>query len=556
MPAESPEGRAKADAAQGLQGLAARAAEWFAGQLKTNAGKDARAYLERRGVSPTLAGDFMLGFAPDSRSALKAALSDTDEAKLVEAGLLGRADDNSTYDRFRKRLIFPIRDARGRTVGFGGRALGDAQPKYLNSADGPLFDKGRLLYNLDRALPAARKADRLIIVEGYMDVIGLASGGITEAVAPLGTALTEHQLALAWKAVPEPTLCFDGDAAGQRAAWRAALRALPLLVPGQSLRIATLPTGMDPDDIIAQGGSGQFEKLLKDARSLHDFLWERTIAANDVTSPDGRAQIKKKLKEVVGEIKDRDLKIQYDLLFRERFWTRFESFRSGPPGGIVHMSPRPAAKTKYHLSLPDRELMCVITGLINYPEVALSYLEQVSALPITSSKQKIVVNAILNAVTWSEGIGSDDLEATLRSEGFGELVSEVRKAATLPFRFVPRSDPSSLATGDLEQVLLGLLNIAQIDDAIAKLMINYRAGMKAAKGDPVLDARLADLNTEIGILHAERREAIQRLSAYGEATSEARDAFLMDVIIAGSDPSDPDKEPVVAEDTGPERRAA
>ncbi|MDG6746502.1 toprim domain-containing protein, partial [Staphylococcus aureus] len=170
-----------------------------------------------------------LGFAPDSRGKLKAALADYGDPALIECGLLIKVDGKDPYDRFRGRLMIPIRDARGRVIAFGGRIIGEGEPKYLNSPDTPLFDKGRTLYNLDRAAAAVRKSGRVLVVEGYMDVIALAQAGIEEAVAPLGTALTEHQLERLWRMVDVPTLCFDGDAAGQKAAIRAAHRALPLL---------------------------------------------------------------------------------------------------------------------------------------------------------------------------------------------------------------------------------------------------------------------------------------------------------------------------------------
>ena len=188
---------------------------------------------------------------------LAAALDGVKEDELVDAGLLIRPDeaDRKPYDRFRGRLIIPIRDVRGRTIAFGGRILGQGEPKYLNSPETPLFDKGRTLFNIDRAGPAARKAGRAIVVEGYLDVIALDQAGIAEAVAPLGTALTEPQMARLWSLVDDPILCFDGDAAGRKASLRAATRALPVLRPGKTLRFALLPTGQDPDDLVRAGGA-------------------------------------------------------------------------------------------------------------------------------------------------------------------------------------------------------------------------------------------------------------------------------------------------------------
>jgi DNA primase len=207
--------------------------------------------------------------------------------------------------------MFPIHDARGRTVGFGGRILGDGEPKYLNSPEGPVFHKGRLLYNLHRAAPAARKSGRLLVVEGYMDVVGLAGAGVMEAVAPLGTALTEEQMALAWKLVPEPCLAFDGDGAGMRAGLRAATRALPLIGPGRSLAFVALPRGQDPDDLARSGGAAAVEALLKTAVPLERFLFEAEAAAQPLDTPERRAAFRARLKALAAEIADPDLKRDY-----------------------------------------------------------------------------------------------------------------------------------------------------------------------------------------------------------------------------------------------------
>ncbi|HEX8841061.1 MAG TPA: DNA primase, partial [Sphingomicrobium sp.] len=251
VPAPDPKARERAERAASLTDVMAEVAKWYSDQLHGIGGADARGYLKRRGIEQSTIQRFGLGLAPDSRTALKRALEKLGEDKLVETGMLIKPDDGGgTYDRFRGRLMIPIRDARGRVIAFGGRILGQGEPKYLNSPDTPLFDKGRTLYNIDRAGPASRQARRLIVVEGYMDVIALDRAGIAEAVAPNGTALTEGQMERLWRLDPAPILCFDGDAAGQRAAVRAAERALPKIGPDNTLRFATLPPGQDPDDVI------------------------------------------------------------------------------------------------------------------------------------------------------------------------------------------------------------------------------------------------------------------------------------------------------------------
>src|SRR5690606_15349824 len=232
---------------------------------------EARAYIQKRGLKPETIERFRLGFAPGSRTALKEALlaRGLPEPLLVEAGLLIKPEDGgATYDRFRNRIMFPIGDRRGRIIAFGGRALdSDAPAKYLNSPETPLFHKGRNLYNHALAREAARESGTVIVVEGYMDVIALAQAGIDHAVAPLGTALTEEQIALLWRLCAEPILCFDGDAAGQRAAYRAADKALPMLQPGKSLRFAMLTGGKDPDDFVKEFGKAGFEHLTSESKT-------------------------------------------------------------------------------------------------------------------------------------------------------------------------------------------------------------------------------------------------------------------------------------------------
>ena len=251
LPALEPHQAKRAEQRAGLHEVMQAAQDWFAANLASAAGTEARDYLERRGLDPGTIARFGFGWAPDGRGALKEALGRFGEPLLIEAGLLialdeeaGAASNREPYDRFRGRVMLPIHDARGRVIAFGGRILAaeSKAPKYLNSPDTPLFDKGRTLYNLHRAGPASRKSGRIVVVEGYMDVIALAAAGIDEAVAPMGTALTEDQLALLWRLADKPVLCFDGDAAGQRAALRAVSRALPLLQPGaRSISCACRP---------------------------------------------------------------------------------------------------------------------------------------------------------------------------------------------------------------------------------------------------------------------------------------------------------------------------
>lgn len=378
----------------GLADLVAAAAQWFAAQLQSAAGAPARSYLEGRGVGAGLAERFGLGLAPDGRDGLMAALRarypDATPVMIAEAGLAGTRDDGSHYDRFRGRLMFPIHDRRGRPVGFGGRIIAAGEPKYLNSPEGPLFDKGRLLFNWHRAAPAARKAGRLLVVEGYMDVIGLAGAGIHEAVAPLGTALTEAQVALAWQLVDEPVLAFDGDAAGTRAAVRAAIRALPLLKPGKSLRFVTLPPGQDPDDLARSGGAAAVEALLAGAQPLGAMLFAAEVAAGPWDTPERRAALKARLKELAAAISDPEIGRDY---MRQWLGDADRLFRPAPmaaPGAVARqpwlpkgaLPPLMPETRAQAAALAEHGVRLVLDALGARPQAIARHAESLADLPI------------------------------------------------------------------------------------------------------------------------------------------------------------------------------
>ena len=322
MPAPDPKAAAKAEARKGLSEVMEAAIAWGRMQLSAAAAAGARAYLDQRGLTPETLKRFEIGFAPAARTAMTEALT----AKgiplddLVAAGLTIRPDDGGRpYDRFRGRILFPIRDARGRAVAFGGRAMSaEARAKYLNSPETEIFDKGRTLYNLGPAREAAGKAGTLIVAEGYMDVIALAQAGLGHAVAPLGTAITETQLDLLWRATPEPVIALDGDQAGLRAARRLIDMALPLLAAGRALRFCLLPEGQDPDDLIRAGGAAAMRAAIDDAWPMVDLLWAREIEGRRFDSPERRAALDARLREVLGRITDPVLRQHYRDALREK----------------------------------------------------------------------------------------------------------------------------------------------------------------------------------------------------------------------------------------------
>jgi len=346
IPARDPKAQEKADHATELAAVMEQAVQFYRLQLNTSAAAEARDYLLTRRLKPETQERFEIGFAPNGRTALFQHLTGkgVKPEQIVEAGLSIKPDDGGKpFDRFRHRIMFPIRDARGRATAFGGRAMDpNARAKYLNSNETLLFDKGRTLYNLAPAREAAGKADTLIVAEGYMDVIALHQGGFPFAVAPLGTAITEDQLRLLWRLHAEPIIALDGDTAGVRAAMRLIDLALPLLEPGRSLRFCLMPEGKDPDDILRTEGKSAMQALLDKARPLVELLWQRETEGKIFDSPERRAALDASLKTAIGKIGDASVRNHYFAAVKEYRAalftpkrTAFTPFKKGQPRGPV-----------------------------------------------------------------------------------------------------------------------------------------------------------------------------------------------------------------------------
>jgi DNA primase len=457
LPAMEPGEARKADLRAGLHDVMAAAQEWFVAQLAGAEGEKARAYLATRGFDAHTLARFGFGYAPEGRQALKSALAKFGDDLLIEAGLRIAVDEREPYDRFRGRLMLPIADARGRVIAFGGRILDKAKtdaPKYLNSPDTPLFDKGRTLYNLHRAGPVSRAASgggagRLIVVEGYMDVIALAAAGYGECVAPLGTALTEQQIEMLWRLVETPVLCFDGDAAGQRAAVRAAVRALPLLRPAHSLRIVRLPVGMDPDDLVKRDGPQAMERLLGEARGLLDMLWEHERDALPLHTPEDKAGFKARLLIHVDAIADPDIKAMY----RREWLTRFSDFafprRESPafvprqlnarkfvPGSrfrdLPPAHPLPETTRAWRTQEHDgqRALICaVVAGLIRWPDEIARHAEVLGSL----TGADLRISAILDHFEAGGALESDALATIFEKRGLSKPSPDDYNRIRYPF---------------------------------------------------------------------------------------------------------------------------
>ncbi|MEX2519211.1 MAG: DNA primase [Paracoccaceae bacterium] len=342
MPERDPRAAAIQDLRAGLAEVMEHAVGFYRLQLRASRGQEAREYLRRRGLGEAALERFEIGAAPDGRIALRdhlagkgVPINDMDEAGLI----IVPDDGDQPFDRFRHRVMFPIRDPRGRCIAFGGRALrADARAKYLNSPETPLFDKGRTLFNHGPAREAAAKAGALVVAEGYMDVIALAEAGFPHAVAPLGTAITEDQLRLMWRIADEPVIALDGDRAGLKAAQRVIDLALPLLEPGRSLRFALMPEGKDPDDLIRAEGPAAMRAALDKALPMVELLWRREVEGGVFDSPERRAALDQRLRAALAKITDSNLRDHYHQALKERRALLF-----GPPARSVGGARRGAA---------------------------------------------------------------------------------------------------------------------------------------------------------------------------------------------------------------------
>jgi DNA primase len=474
VPAPDPRAKERADRAASLTDVMGEVAKWYAELLNGVAGGDAREYLKRRGIDQATVQRFGIGLAPDSRNALKRALAHLGEDKLVETGMLIQPEEGEAYDRFRGRLMIPIRDARGRVIAFGGRILGDGEPKYLNSPDTPLFDKGRTLYNIDRASPASRAAKRLIVVEGYMDVIALDRAGIAEAVAPNGTAVTEAQLERMWRLDPSPILCLDGDSAGRKAAIRAAARALPFVGPERTLRFVELPQGQDPDDLVRAGGREVVESLLGSPESLSDRLWRNELDAAPLTTPEARAGLRQRLIDHAGSIGDPALR----QLYRDDWLARFEAlvrpqqparprgpWKPGQRGSRFFAPEKPPGdvmKAIGRRGIDARHARALLEGFALFPEELPAHCEQLAGLPIADSSTAHLRDRLVQAAFSGATL---DREAVMTILG-GDEAGGGKAPRTMGFSFTRRDSDPERARSDLAAAVEILFAAEEVEKAL------------------------------------------------------------------------------------------
>ena len=427
--------------------IMARAGRFYSGQLGAPAPEalTARALLTARGIPAAQLADFGIGFAPpaprQSPSPIQSALRDVAPQTLVELGLLKRSDDGRLYDFFRNRIMIPIHDARGRTIGFGARAIGDAEPKYLNSPDTPLFDKGRTLFNLHRAAGAARRKGRLIVVEGYLDVLALARAGIEEAVAPNGTAITEAQLEAMWRLDGAPILCLDGDKAGRKAATRIARLALPHLAPGKTLRFVFPPAGQDPDDLQRAGGAAAVSALFDETRTIPSVLWEAALEQFDGgRNADSRAALVAHLEKLVKEIRSEPLALTY--------WGEWRQLLRGSANRAARAAQKPARGTPLSVQIEAS----VIAGLMRHPQVLAAQAEQLVSLQWSDTDAQAVAGALVDAAIAAPG--ADPLPALERANLAG-IARALVASSKLAFTFIRRG-PDEKTAAELIDVINGM----------------------------------------------------------------------------------------------------
>ncbi|MEW9853937.1 DNA primase [Novosphingobium rhizovicinum] len=489
VPAPDPRAARAAEKRDTLHDVMAAAQAWFASNLTAPEGAEARAYLATRGFDAHTIERFGFGYAPEGRQALSGALSRFPSAMLIDAGLRIAVDDKEPYDRFRGRLMLPIEDARGRVIAFGGRILAQEKtdaPKYLNSPDTPLFDKGRTLYNLHRAAPACRSSGRMIVVEGYMDVIALAAAGIGECVAPLGTALTEHQIELLWRHAETPILCFDGDTAGQRAAMRALTRALPLLKPAHSLRIVRLPEGLDPDDLLRSKGRAALESLLDQAKPLIDVLWEAEQAATALTTPEAKAGLKARLLAHVETIGHPDVAN----LYRRDLLDRYSAFafprRQEQPRGAPRKFNRRNGRDSYPAQAAsdpdsiarlnramdggtDALSAAVLSGLLRWPSEIARHAEALASTPALDSRFAALVDCCDAApLLESEAVATILARQGIELPGSGAW-SDVR------FGFLQPDAQENQAKAELAQAIELLVERPALEAALARATARFES---------------------------------------------------------------------------------
>ena len=430
------------------------ACKWYQGQLALTPGAPAREYLEQRRLLPETVAGFRLGYAPER--GLQDALQQQGFSKglMEEAGLIGISQErNEPYDRFRGRLMFPIWDARGRVIAFGGRILREGEPKYLNSPETPLFTKGKILYACHKAVPSARQGKPVLVAEGYMDVIGLHQAGFDAAVGPLGTALTQEQMTLLWRMSDAPILCFDGDEAGIRAAHRAAERAIEIIKTGQTLQFCFLPKGQDPDSLLREGRVEEFSTILKHPQPMVDVLWSIFMKERVLSTPEQKASARKEITGLIAGFKDPDVRHYYQEELRNRFqavtvmqknqadalkygkgdWGKHSFNPAYPPSSLMAAAsrlPGGVAGRAPGVALNKNQLgyKILLATLLNHPTL-IEEIADAFQLPGEEMREYgELYQEILSIIAQNPSLQAPGLQALLKEKGFAAVVEEILTA--------------------------------------------------------------------------------------------------------------------------------
>ncbi len=533
MPVDTPEQRQAVEKSKGLKEVMEAACLWYQNQLFAESGAQAQDYVRSRALAGETVKEFRLGFAPNGSQLLRSHMQDLGfkDSHLLEAGLIRKPDDGrEPYDYFRGRLMFPIMNRSGQVIAFGGRVMGEGEPKYLNSPETSLFNKGATLYGLDKARQAAYQAGEIIVTEGYMDVIALWQNGFSQSVAPLGTALTEDQIKLLWRIVEEPTLCFDGDAAGQRAALRAATRALPLLEPGKSLKTAFLPQGEDPDTLLRSEGVRRMREVLDDHKPLVDFLWEQELADLQSTTPEHLAGLNKKLKQHAFTITDEVIRQAYHKAFNDRYQARFfgrnqpqnygrqnsNNARSfGRKGGRFSFRPnyeiaKGGLGLQSGMKFENRRQEALLAGFVNYPALLEIYGESLAEIDFRDNELKSLRDKLLDTVFSEENLDREGIKCHLSGLGLTRAVDRV--TSTTVYDHAGFVEPGL----HLEQAKEGLTHLLDLihGDQLKKELLDAR---QRYAGDVTNEALKNEVTTK-GRLLREWEDRLVDLDRFDEMT--------------------------------------
>ncbi len=501
VPRASPEAAEAAQRIRDLHGVADTAAAAYERRLFLPEGGEALAYLRRRGLSDATVKKFRLGWSGEGRGALAADLArdGITPDQLVAVGAMKQEEGRAPVDMFFGRVMFPITDPRGRVIAFGGRVLGDAVPKYVNSPETALFKKSRTLYGLAFVRDALRAGQRLVVVEGYMDVIALAEAGHGAAVAPLGTALTEEHLELLWRLDPCPVLCLDGDAAGARAAERVMGLALPLLAPGRSLAFATLPAGEDPDSYVRGHGLAAFTALAGRATPLATALY-LAVAGQPAATPEARAAQQRRLEETAGRIPDPILRAEYRKYFREAWYSArrqpagprtSSTGKAGTRGAVRPAALRPALSAGSARPRRERSLLLM---LLHHPGALAQVVEPLARARFLHPATEALRAALAQHAEALFGLDSAHLLDHLRLLGLSQALETVLGPAisSLPRPRLEGAGPGEVVAAWLAEFTR--LEPERMADEIAAAQDAFRADPSAANERRL--ARLAESRNE------------------------------------------------------------